>query len=53
MFKRTLQILFGVALVMQLSGCFFEDRDHHRDSDHSDHHDDRGHDSGIDVHLHG
>lgn len=53
MFKNTLKILFGVALAVQLTGCFFVDRDHHRDYDHHEHHeDDHGHDSGIDVHLH-
>ena len=53
MVKRTLQIFFGVALVAQLTGCIFVDREHHRDYDHSEHHDDHGHDSGIDVHFHG
>ena len=50
MFKRTLQILLGVAFVMQLAGCFFEDRDHRGHYEHSEHHD---HDAGVDVHLHG
>jgi len=50
MFKSALQILFVVALVVQLTGCFFEDRDHHRDYDHHEHHD---RDSGVDVHFHG
>jgi hypothetical protein len=49
MFKRTLQALFGIALAVQLTGCFFEDRDHR---DHYEHHDDH-HDAGVDVHLHG
>jgi len=54
-FKRTLQMFIGVALVMQVAGCFFVDRDHGHDRhyDHPEHHDDHGHDSGIDVHLHG
>ena len=47
MFKKTLQIFFGLALVFQLTGCFFgghDDRWHHG-------HD--RHDSGVDVHVHG
>ena len=51
MLKRSLQIFFGVALTMQLAGCFFVDRDHREHYDHPEHHED--HDSGIDVHLHG
>ncbi len=53
MFKRMLQIFFGVALVAQLTGCFFVDREHHRDYDDREHHEGHDHDSGIDVHLHG
>jgi hypothetical protein len=49
MYKKMLQVLLGVAFVVQLSGCFFVDRDH-RDRGHEEHHD---HDSAIDVHLHG
>ncbi len=48
-FKGALQIFFGVALVLQLGGCFYWDHDHDRDR-HYDHHDDHG--SGIDVHVH-
>ena len=55
MFKSTIQILLGVALAVQLTGCFYHDdrwhHDHDRSYDHPEHHDDR--DSGIDVHLHG
>ncbi len=51
MFKRMLQIFFGVALVAQLTGCFFVDRDHDRGYGHREYHED--HDSGVDVHLHG
>jgi len=46
MFKRTLQVFFGVALVAQLAGCFYgghDDRWHHE-------HD---HDHGPDVVIHG
>jgi hypothetical protein len=55
MFKSTVQILIGVALVAQLAGCFFEGHDDRWHHDHDryyapEHHD---HDSGIDVHLHG
>jgi hypothetical protein len=48
MFKRTLQVLVGVALAVQLTGCFFSDNDHRGHYYHPDHHD-----SGIDVHVHG
>jgi hypothetical protein len=50
MFKRSLLILFGVALSAQLTGCFFEERDH-RDWDHHEHHHEHHDDAGIDVHL--
>ncbi len=53
MFKNTLQILFGIALVAQLAGCFFVDRDDRWRHEHREHHEDHDHDSGIDVHLHG
>jgi len=46
-----LQIFFGVALAVQLTGCFFVDRDDRWRHEHHEHHED--HDSGIDVHLHG
>ena len=49
MFKRTLQIFVGVALVFQLTGCFFVGRDDRWHHEH-DHHD---HDSGVDVHVRG
>ena len=56
MFNRTLQILIGVALVVQLTGCFYHDdrwhHDHDRDYDHHDHYEHHD-DPGIDVHLHG
>ena len=51
MFKRTLLVICGVALVVQLTGCFFGDRDHRGHYDHPEHHED--HDAGVDVHLHG
>ena len=47
-FKSALQIFIGVALVVQLSGCFFSDRDHRGHFDHPEHHD-----PGVDVHVHG
>jgi len=56
MFKGTIQVLFGIALALQLTGCFFVDRDHREHYDHPEHHEhheDHEHDSGIDVHLHG
>ena len=44
MFKRTLQVIFGLALVVQLTGCFYrDDRWHH---DHDNYHE---HDHGPDV----
>ena len=53
-FKSTLQILMGVALVVQLAGCYYwrDDRRWHRDRpehfDHQEHHD-----PSVDVHFHG
>jgi hypothetical protein len=52
MFKRTIQILVGFAFAAQLTGCFFEDRDHRDHYDHPEHHEDHDHDAGVDVHLH-
>ena len=57
MLKSTLQILVGIVLVVQLTGCYF-DRDHwHHDNWHHDrpeHHDQQEHhDPGIDVNIHG
>jgi len=52
-FKSTLQILFGIALVLQLGGCFYWDHDHDHDRDrHYDHHQEY-HDPSVDVHFHG
>jgi len=57
MFKTTLQILLGIVLVAQLTGCFYHDEGWHHDHDrnygHQDHHEDHGHDPVVDVHLHG
>ena len=53
MFKRTLQVLVGVALVVQLAGCFYWGDDHRWHDGHRDYHDHGDHDSGIDVHVHG
>jgi len=53
MFNRTLQILLGVALVVQLAGCFYwghDDRWHH-DHDRYDHPEHR--DPGVNVNIHG
>ena len=54
MFKRTLQIFFGVALVMQLVGCFYHDdrwhHDHDRNYGHPEHHD-QG--PSVNVNVHG
>ena len=49
-FKSMLQILIGIALVLQLGGCFYRDHDHDRDRhyDHQEHHE-----PGVDVHVHG
>jgi len=50
-FKSTLQIVVGVALALQLGGCFFSDHDHghyDRHYDHPEHHDG----PGIDVRVH-
>ena len=53
-FKSTLQVLFGIALVLQLGGCFYWDHDRDRDRhyDHQEHHDDHDH-PGVDVQVHG
>ena len=55
MFKRMLQILLGIGLVVQLTGCFYEGHDDrwHHDHDRGYHPEHHEHDSGIDVHLHG
>jgi hypothetical protein len=45
MFKRTLQIFFGVALVMQLAGCFYGDDRRYHPFWH--------HDPGVVVAVHG
>lgn len=52
MFKRTIQILLGISLSVQLTGCFFVDRDHRDHDDRFEHHEHHDHDSGIDVRLH-
>jgi hypothetical protein len=51
-FKSTLQVLFAIALVLQLGGCFYRDHDRDRHYDHYEHHDDHDH-AGVDVHMHG
>jgi hypothetical protein len=52
MFKRTIQIFVGIALVMQLAGCFYHDdrwhHDHDRYYDRPEHHD-----PGVNVNIHG
>ena len=50
MFKRTVQMVLGFVLTMQLAGCFYMGDDHRWHDGHREHHD---HDSGIDVHVHG
>jgi hypothetical protein len=52
-FKSTLQIVVGVALALQLGGCFFSDHDHGPDRDrHYDHHPEHHDEPGIDVRVH-
>ena len=53
-FKNALQIFIGVALFVQLAGCFYRDHDHDRDRhyDHQEHHDDHEH-VGVDVNFRG
>ena len=53
MFKNSLLVLVGIACAVQLTGCFFVDRDHRGHYEHSEHHEGHDHDSGIDVHLRG
>jgi hypothetical protein len=48
MFRRTLQIFFGVALAVQLTGCFYWGDDHRWHGGHREYHD-----PGVDVHVHG
>ena len=48
MFKRTIQILMGVFLTMQLTSCFYMGDDHRWHDGHREHHD-----SGINVKIHG
>ncbi len=54
MFKSTIKILVGLALVAQFSGCFFEGHD---DRWHHDHDRYYGHpeyrDPGVNVNIHG
>jgi hypothetical protein len=51
MFKRSLQILLGMALTMQIAGCFYVGDDHHWHGGHREYHE--YHDPSIDVRLHG
>ena len=54
MFKRTLQVIIGFALTMQLAGCFYEGDDHRwHEGGHHEHHEDHDHGGGIDVNFHG
>ena len=53
MFKTTIQILIGIALAAQLTGCFYHDDNWHHDHDRDFHPEHHEHDSGIDVHVHG
>ena len=50
--KSALQILVGVALIIQLAGCFFVDHDRGRHNGPPGH-DDNGNDPGIDIRVHG
>jgi hypothetical protein len=51
MFKNTLRLFFGIALVVQLTGCLYWGDDHRWHGGHRDYHE--NHDPGVDVHLHG
>ncbi len=56
MFKRTLLVLVGIGLTMQLAGCFYVGDDHrwhggHREY-HENHENHENHDPGVDVHFH-
>ena len=54
MYKRMLLMLVGIALTMQLAGCFYVGEDHHWHHDHERYYEHQDHqDNGIDVHLHG
>ena len=51
MFKSTIQILFVIALAVQITGCYF-DRDHwHHDNWHHDR--PEHHDPSVNVNIHG
>jgi len=51
MFKRTLQIFFGVVLIAQLTGCFYYsgDRRYHPYWEHH-HYENRGPDVNVNIH---
>jgi hypothetical protein len=49
MYKKTLQIFVGLALTMQLAGCFYIGSDRRWHGGHHHMHQD----SGIDIHVHG
>jgi hypothetical protein len=47
MFKRMAQALFGVALAVQLTGCFYMGDDHRWHGGHREYHD-----PAVVVHVH-
>jgi len=49
MFKKTLQIMLGVALTMQMAGCFYVGDDHRWHGGHREYR----HDPGVNVSIHG
>jgi len=48
MFKSVIQILVGIALTVQLAGCFYMGDDHRWHGGQREYHD-----PGINVHIHG
>jgi hypothetical protein len=50
MFKRTIQIFVGIALVMQLAGCFYHDNRWHHDHDRNYGHPEHGPDVNVNIH---
>ncbi len=50
--KGMLQVVMVLALALQVSGCFFVDRDHRRHYGPPEHHD-HGSDAGVDIRVHG
>ena len=51
-FKSTVQLALIAIFVVQLTGCFYGERNRRRHYDHPEHRDDRR-EPGIDIRVHG